>query len=140
MRGRRGLGLSNALTRPHGHPLPSAGDGSHRRPRESTRSSQPPPALDAHPRTELAERLSRLPLGLEPVEDRDQLGDDLVERDVVLELDVEPVADRAAAEEDRVGARAGLPVGVLLGRAADQADVGVVRAGRSRWGSRSSGR
>ena len=45
-------------------------------------------------------------LGLEAGEDRDQLGDDPVERDVVLELDVEPVAHGPAAEEDGVRARA----------------------------------
>ena len=73
-----------------------------------------PQRLDADAVAELAERLAGQTLRLEPLEDGDQLGDDAVEGDVVLELDVEAVADGAAAQEDRVGARAGRAVGVPM--------------------------
>src|SRR4051812_9151813 len=55
--------------------------------------------LDADAVAELAERLAGAPFRLEAHEDRDELGDDAIERDVVLELDVEAIADRAATEE-----------------------------------------
>ena len=89
----------------------------------SARDSTPDPVA------EVAEGLAVGAFGLVAGEDRDELGDDLVEGDVVLELDVEPVAEGPAAEEDGVGARSGRAVVVPGRRAADQADVGVVRPG-----------
>ena len=96
--------------------------------------------FDPEPVAEVAERLAVVALGLESLEDGHQLGDDLVVRDVVLELDVEPVADGPAAQEDRVGARAGRAVGVACGPSGRPGRCRSCRGGRSRWGSRSSGR
>src|SRR5271157_4436495 len=83
--------------------------------------------FDAEPCTELSESLAVLPLRLETLKNRNQQGHNLVVGYVVLEFDVEPVANRAPTQEDRVGSGSGLAVGSDVGRAADQADVGVVR-------------
>jgi len=77
----------------------------------------------------VAEGLPLGPLGLEPGEDGDELGDHLVERDVILELDVEPVAQGPAAEEDGIRPGAGRAVLVAGGRSSDQADIRVIGPG-----------
>ena len=92
---------------PRSHSSDDACSGFRRNRAGGSESGEP---FDANPGA-FAERLAGVTVGLELLEDRDQLGHDAVVGDIVLELEAEPVADGAAAQEDGVGARPRLTVG-----------------------------